>query len=107
LDKSLQDVEVGFDFKPSPGARTGVLLRAEKTSSGFKGVYVSLTEGDLAAYAVTLDSNGKERTRERLRAGGRLMRVAPTAAEAAATAAARGARGGAPAAGGRGGAPAN
>ena len=28
LDKSLQDVEVGFDFKVSPGSKTGVLLRA-------------------------------------------------------------------------------
>src|SRR5688572_4323948 len=53
LEKSVQDVEVGFDFKPSPGSRAGVLLRAEKTADGFKGVYVSLTEGDLAPYAVT------------------------------------------------------
>jgi len=77
LDKSLQDVEVGFDFKVSPGSRTGLLLRAEKTPNGFKGVFVSLTEGDVAAYAVTLDANGKELTRERLRNGGGLMRVAP------------------------------
>ena len=95
LDKSLQDVEVGFDFKPSPGSRAGVLLRAEKTASGFKGVYVSLTEGDLAPYAVTLDANGKESTRERLRRGGGLMRVAPAPAEGTANAPARGARGGA------------
>src|SRR5688572_6985960 len=77
LDKSLQDVEVGFDFKVSPGAKTGVLLRAEKTDNGYKGVFVSLTEGDVASYAVTLDDNGKELTRERLRNGGGLMRVAP------------------------------
>src|SRR5205823_4150829 len=38
---------------------------------------VSLNEGDQGAYAVTLDANGKELTRERLRAGGGLMRVAP------------------------------
>jgi hypothetical protein len=37
LDKPLQDVEVGFDFKVSPGSKTGVLLRAEKTPGGFKG----------------------------------------------------------------------
>src|SRR6187549_1740051 len=42
LDKSLQDVEVGLDFRAAPGSKTGVLLRAEKTSNGFKGVYVSL-----------------------------------------------------------------
>jgi len=94
LDKSLQDVEFGADFKCGSGCKTGVLLRAEKTPSGMKGVYVSLVEGDLAAYAVTLDANGKELTRERLRPGGGLMRVAPTAAESAAAAAARGARAG-------------
>ena len=103
LDKSFQDVEVGFDFQMPSGAKTGLLLRAEKTPSGTKGVYVSLSEGEQGAYAVTLDANGKELTRERLRSGGGLMRVAPTAAEAAATAAARGARaGGAPAGASRG-----
>jgi hypothetical protein len=37
LDKSLQDVEVGFDFKVSPGSKTGVLLRAEKTGQRLEG----------------------------------------------------------------------
>jgi hypothetical protein len=104
LDKSLQDVEVGFDFKVSPGAKTGVLLRAEKTDNGFKGVFVSLTEGDVASYAVTLDANGKELRRESLRNGGGLMRVAPepnpNAAPRGGGGGARGAAGGAPAAGG-------
>jgi hypothetical protein len=99
LDKSFQDLEVGFDFKASAGAKTGLLLRAEKTTTGFKGVYLSWADGEQGAYAVTLDANGKELTRERLRPGGGLMRIAPTAAEAAAAAAARGAAGG-----GRGGA---
>jgi len=89
LDKSFQDVEFGADFKCTGGCKTGVLLRAEKTPTGMKGIFLSLNEGDIAGYAVTLDANGKELTRERLRPGGGLMRVAPTAAEAAATAAAR------------------
>src|SRR4029453_2380338 len=89
LDKSFQDVEFGADFKCTGGCKTGVLLRAEKTQTGMKGIFLSLNEGDIAGYAVTLDANGKELTRERLRPGGGLMRVAPTAAEAAATAAAR------------------
>ena len=43
------------------GCKAGVLLRAEKTpDGGMKGVYVSLTEGDLASYAVTLDAQGEE-----------------------------------------------
>ena len=70
--------------------KTGVLLRAEKTPTGMKGVFLSLDEGDIGGYAVTLDANGKILTRERLRPGGGLMRVAPSAADAAAAAAARG-----------------
>ena len=58
LDKSFQDVEVGFDFQMPSGAKTGLLLRAEKTPSGMKGVYVSLSDGEQGAYAVTL---GRER----------------------------------------------
>jgi len=88
LDKSFQDVEFGADFKCASGCKTGVLLRAEKTPTGMKGIFLSLNEGEVGGYAVTLDANGKELTRERLRPGGGLMRVAPTAAEAAAAAAA-------------------
>jgi hypothetical protein len=95
LDKSFQDVEFGADFRCAAGCKTGVLLRAEKTPTGMKGIYVSLTEGEAGSYAVTLDANGKELTRERLRPGGGLMRVAPTAAEAAARAGGAGGRAGA------------
>ena len=77
LDKSFQDVEFGADFKCAGGCRTGVLLRAEKTPTGMKGIFLSLNEGEVGGYAVTLDANGKELTRERLRAGGGLMRIAP------------------------------
>ena len=91
LDKSFQDVEFGADFKCASGCRTGVLLRAEKTPTGMKGLFLSLDEGEVGGYAVTLDVNGRILTRERLRPGGGLMRVAPSAADAAAAAAARGA----------------
>ena len=60
LDKSFQDVEVGFDFKCVGACRTGVLLRAEKTPTGMKGVFLSLDEGEVGGYAVTLDANGKD-----------------------------------------------
>lgn len=108
LDRSLQDVEVGFDFRVSPGSQAGLLLRAERTPEGYKGIYVSLTEGDVFAYSVTLDSNGRELTRTRLRNGGGLMRTAaappPPAAEGAAGAGGRGGgAGGAAAGGGRAG----
>ena len=89
LDKSFQDVEFGADFKCVGGCKTGVLLRAEKTPTGMKGIFLSLNEGEVGGYAVTLDANGKELTRERLRPGGGLMRVAPSAADGRAAAAAR------------------
>ena len=107
LDKSFQDVQFGADFKCTGACKTGVMLRAEKTPTGMKGVFLSLDEGEVGTYAVTLDANGKILTRERLRPGGGLMRIAPSAAEAAAAAAARGGGAGAQGGGrGRGAAPA-
>jgi hypothetical protein len=95
LDKSLQDVQFGFELRCTGGCRTGVLLRAEKTpNGGLKGIFTSLVDEDIAGYAVTLDASGRELTWERLRPGGGMMRFAPTAAEAAAAAAAATARGG-------------
>ncbi len=64
-------------FKCAQGCETGVLLRAEKTSSGMKGIYVSLTGGDVASYRVTLDEQGRILTRDALRPGGGQMRIAP------------------------------
>lgn len=101
LDRGLQDVEVGFDFRAAPGAEVGVLLRAERTQDGYKGIYVSLTEGQIGSFAVTLDAAGRELSRAALRSGGGLVRSVPSAAEAAAAAAARAAA--APAGGGGGG----
>ncbi|HWB30142.1 MAG TPA: family 16 glycoside hydrolase, partial [Vicinamibacterales bacterium] len=63
LDKSFQDIQIGADVRCAAGCKTGVLLRAEKTPTGLKGIYVSLVEGDVAGYAVTLDASGKELTR--------------------------------------------
>lgn len=60
LDRSYQDVAFYTTFQCSGGCRTGVLLRAEKTAAGMKGIFVSLNEGDVASYRVTLDAQGKE-----------------------------------------------
>jgi hypothetical protein len=105
LDKNYQDVGFFASFRCAGDCRAGVLLRAEKTAQGMKGVYLSLTEGDIAAYRVVLDPNGKEVSREKLRSGGGQLRIAQPPDESAA--AGRGGRGGGgrgPA--GRGGAPA-
>jgi hypothetical protein len=77
-DRSYQDVAVFASFRCAAGCQTGVLLRAERTSDGgVKGVFVSLNEGDLAAYRVTVDRQGAQTSRERLQApGGGQLRVA-------------------------------
>src|SRR5207245_1196654 len=50
----------------------GVMLRAQKTSDGgMKGVYLSLSDGDLAPYALVIDAQGREVTRTRLSAAAR------------------------------------
>ena len=77
LDRSLQDVAFFASFKCAQGCETGVLLRAEKTSSGMRGIYVSLTGGEVASHRVTLDQQGRILTREALRPGGGQMRIAP------------------------------
>ena len=77
LDRSLQDVAFYASFRCAQGCTTGVLLRAEKTANGLKGVYVSLTGGEVAPYRVTLDAQGRFLTRDPLRPGGGQMRIAP------------------------------
>jgi hypothetical protein len=79
LERSLQDVAFHASFRCAEGCKAGVLLRGEKTADGgLKGIFASLVEGDLASYRVTLDANGVETSRERLRAaGGGQVRVAP------------------------------
>ena len=43
LDRSYQDVGLYANFRCNGGCRTGILLRAEKTAEGMKGIYISLT----------------------------------------------------------------
>jgi len=67
LDRSCQDIGFFASFRCEGNCNTGVLLRAQKTATGMKGIYVSLTPGDLGSYRVTLDGEGRELSRERLR----------------------------------------
>ena len=67
FNKSYQDLQIETTWRCTGECQTGILLRAEKTpDGGMKGVYVSLTAGDLASYHVTLDAQGNVTTRERL-----------------------------------------
>jgi hypothetical protein len=60
LDKSYQDVAFFSDLTCTGGCQAGVLLRAERTpGGGMKGVFASLTEGDLGNFAVTIDAQGR------------------------------------------------
>ncbi len=77
LDRGYQDVHFAAEFRCEGTCRSGVLLRAEKTADGMKGVYVSLTAGDIAAYNVVLDAQGKETSRTPLAPGpGPMIRMA-------------------------------
>jgi hypothetical protein len=77
LDKSYQDVAVRIAFKCEPGAEAGVLLRAEKTADGFKGVLLSIKDANAEFFKITLDPQGKELTRERLGHAGGVIRSVP------------------------------
>jgi hypothetical protein len=107
LDKGYQDIAFYASVRCAGACKTGVLLRAEKTPDGMKGILVSLAEGDVAAYEVVLDARGKEISQTKLPAGpGPMIRIgagrfsggedlvpgfskpAPTRAELAAAAAA-------------------
>jgi hypothetical protein len=92
LNRSYQDVAFHASFRCTDGCRTGVLLRAEKTPEGMKGVYVALAEGEPALFRVTLDAKGQELQREKLRSAGGWVRVMPPVDP---NAPARGGRGGA------------
>jgi len=77
FDRSYQDVGVYTSFRATGGAKTGVLMRAEKTADGMKGVFVALDEGDIASYRVTLDSNGRIVNKDKLAYAGGQVRIAP------------------------------
>ncbi|MCU1232581.1 MAG: hypothetical protein JWP63_548 [Candidatus Solibacter sp.] len=77
LDKGYQDIAFYASFRCTGGCKSGVLLRAGKTADGSKGIYVSLAEGDVNVYDLTLDAQGREVAREKLPPGpGPMIRMA-------------------------------
>lgn len=77
LDRNYQDIQFITDFRCDGACKAGVLLRAEKSGDTMKGVYVSLTAGDVAAYNLTLDAQGKEVSRTPMASGpGPMIRLA-------------------------------
>ena len=91
MDKPFQDIRLFTSYRCTGECKSGVLLRAQPTADGgLRGVYVSLTDGELGTYSVTLDAQGREIARERLlapgRGGGGRGATPPASAPAAAAA---------------------
>jgi hypothetical protein len=97
LDKPLQDVEFASTFRCTGGCQAGVMVRAESTAEGIRGVYVALPDGEnpAATFSLKLDPQGREVKREALKPGsGTIRRVVPpppATAQFGAAAAGRGA----------------
>ena len=75
LDKPLQDLQFFANAKCVSSAvasaeagacKIGVLLRAEKTADGMRGIFVSFADGDFVPYRVTLNPAGRITNRERV-----------------------------------------
>jgi hypothetical protein len=79
LDRSSQDVGFHASFRCPGTCKAGLLLRAEKTPEGIKGIFVSFAGGGVASYQIALDPQGRELHREILRRAGGAVRVAPPA----------------------------
>ena len=77
LDHSFQDTGVYVSFKCDGACDTGVLFRAEKKDDKTQGFLLSIKDDELSAYSVTLDANGSEVDRKKLRPAGGQVRFAP------------------------------
>ena len=64
LNRSFQDTEFFTRVRFEGEADAGLLLRAQKNADGTSGVFVSLKEGDLHTYKVTLSDDGRILTRD-------------------------------------------
>lgn len=77
FDKPMQDTALYLEFRCEGECNSGVLLRGEKKNGGTSGVLLSIQGQELAAYRVTLDADGKETGRTKLRNAGGQIRFAP------------------------------
>lgn len=81
LDKPLQDVQFATEYRCMGGCRAGVMLRAQATEDRIQGAYVELSNDSNSAaesFALTLDAQGHEISRQALKSAGGMVRfVAP------------------------------
>ncbi|MEG9434869.1 VCBS repeat-containing protein [Edaphobacter sp. HDX4] len=78
FDKPMQDTGVYLQFRCEGECAGGIFLRLEKTPDGMHGFLLSF-EQELGVYRVTLDAEGKETERTKLRNAGGQIRFAPPA----------------------------
>lgn len=93
LDKPLQDVQFAAQYRCTGGCRAGVMLRTQVTIDGIRGAYVELPNGSNPAgsFALKLDSQGHEVSRQSLKSAGGMVRfmVPPSPPPGAGTGSAR------------------
>jgi len=65
LDDSYEQVGVEFWFRCTGNCQTGVLLGMQTAGDRTTGTYLSLAEGDLGRYEMTLGGQGQEISREK------------------------------------------
>ena len=85
LNTPLQDLVFASTFRCTGDCKAGVMLRTQATPQGMQGVYVALPEGQnpAATFAVNLDPQGREVSREALpRANGTVRFLADSSAAA-------------------------
>jgi len=83
MDQGLQDLGIYASFRCTAGSKTGIIVRAQKTADGIKGLLVSLTEGEEGLYRITLDAQGQETHRDKLRPAASMIRFGQPASTAA------------------------
>lgn len=93
LDKPLQDVQFAAQYRCTGGCRAGVMLRTQVTIDGIRGAYVELPNGSnpTGSFALKLDSQGHEVSRQSLKSAGGMVRfmVPPSPPPGAGTGSAR------------------
>src|SRR5262245_20543657 len=63
-NQSYQDVATYAKFRCEGPCETGILLRAQRSPAGMSGVFVSLKDGDLNSYKLSLDPAGSQVSKE-------------------------------------------
>ena len=79
IDRPLQDVALFSRFRCVTTCEVGVLLRAEKTAAGYRGVYLAFTPNAAGAYDVEIDSSGAFLKKIAAPRAPSMLRIAPEA----------------------------